>query len=85
MEPEERKILDVLLLISEQTNNIISAFTKYLLVLLVAVIFGFTIMLSWVVTSYNGTIEECTRIYFETDYLYPEQEITQTQTIGDVK
>jgi hypothetical protein len=82
---DEKNVLEILIKLSEQTNCRIEKFTRYLLVLLVLVVLCFSFTICWVVKSNNDTIQECTRLYFETDYLLPETDVTQTQTIGDIK
>ena len=102
MDSEERKILDIIVVLSKETNDRIVKFTRYLLglVVLFMLLVGYqnysnnaTIRelvntndatIEELVKSNNATIRECTRLYFETNYLYPETEINQTQTIGDV-
>ena len=82
---DEKNVLEILIKLSEQTNCRIEKFTRYLLVLLVLVVLCFSFTISWVTKTNAETIQECTRLYFETDYLLPETDVTQTQTIGDIK
>ncbi len=84
MDSDERKLLDALLTIHKDTNERITRFTRYILIVLVTVVISFSVMICVVVVSNNSTITECTRLYFETPYTYPDTEVNQTQTIGDI-
>lgn len=85
MDSEERKILDVLLIMSKDTNERVTKFTRYLLMLIALTIISMGLLVGVVTVSNNNTLRECTRLYFQTDYTYPGTEITQSQTIGDVR
>ena len=80
---DEKNVLEILIKLSEQTNCRIEKFTRYLLVLLVLVVLCFSFTICWVTKTNAETIQECTRLYFTTDYDYGT--ISQTQTIGDVE
>ena len=82
---DEKNVLEILIKLSEQTNCRIEKFTRYLLVLLVLVVLCFSFTICWVTKTNAETIQECTRLYFTTDYFYPEPTISQTQTIGDIE
>jgi len=80
---DEKNILEILVKLSEQTNKRIEKFTKYLLCLLILIVMTFSITICWIETQNSKTIQECTRLYFSTDYDYGT--VSQTQTIGDIK
>lgn len=82
MDNDERKILDALIKMYEQLLYKVSRFVMLIMALLVIFVISFSLLIGYVVKSNNDMMEECTRLYFETNYLYPETDMTQT--IGDI-
>ena len=85
MDNNEREVMNSLIKIMEQTNDRIKCFTQYVLILLVAIVISMSLLVGYVTYQNRKMVEECVRLYFETDYLYPETDVNQTQTIGDIK
>ena len=84
MDNNEREVINSLIKIMEQTNDRIKCFTQYVLILLVAIVVSMSLLVGYVTYQNRKMVEECARLYFETDYLYPETDVNQTQTIGDI-
>ena len=85
MDNDERKILDALLTIHKDTNERITRFTRYILIVLVTVVISLSITICYTSKTNSDLIIECTRLYFETPYEYPVSDVSQSQTIGDIK
>lgn len=85
MDNDERKLLDVLLAIQKDSNERITRFIQYMLISMIAIVLSLSLSICYVTYISNRTMTECTKLYFVTDYGYPDNEVTQTQTIGDIK
>ena len=75
---EERELAIEMLKSLEKRNSLMEKALNCAVALFVLLLVTFTEVMTTTVISYNNTLAECTRLYFETDYDYGEQTIEQS-------
>ena len=84
---EDKELTIELIRSIDKRNKLMESALKWVGSLIILMLLLFTVILCTTVISYNETLSECTRLYFETDYsdTFPSNNIEQSVDIRSEK